>query len=99
MTATPTPIVLFGRPGCHLCDDAHAVLEALLADRAWRGLPAPPFVERSIEDDDALHRRYGLVIPVVAVGERELELAIEPAELERFLAAALDGVPGDEAQR
>lgn len=99
MIATPPQIVLYGRPGCHLCDDAHARLEALLAERASRGLPAPAVVERSIEDDDTLQRRYGLVIPVVAVGRRELELATDPAALERFLASALDGDPGDADER
>ena len=45
-------VTLYGRPGCHLCDDARA---ALLRVRT-----ATPFdlVEIDIEGDDALHRAY-----------------------------------------
>jgi hypothetical protein len=90
----PTEIVLYSRPGCHLCDDTHAMLEELLARRASLGLPAPALVERNIEDDGDWQRRYLLVIPVVAIGERELELATKATKLGRFLAEALDGAPG-----
>lgn len=71
------------------------MLAALLADRAGRGLPTPKLVERDIEADDDLHRRYMFVIPVVAAGGRELELATSPKKLGRFLAEALDGVPAE----
>ncbi len=91
VTATTPEIVLYSRPGCHLCEDARELLEALLAERSSSGLPTPPLLERSIETDEALHRRYVFVIPVVAFGGRELELATSPAKLRRFLAEALDG--------
>ena len=90
MTHPLPSLVLYGRPGCHLCDDAHAVLDALLAERHARGLPAPILVERSIDDDEDLHRRYAFTIPVVAFGGHELELATSAAKLRRFLAEALD---------
>ena len=45
-------LVLYARPGCHLCDEARAGLEALLADGARFELE-----EVDIESDDALHRR------------------------------------------
>jgi hypothetical protein len=91
----PLPdLVLYGRPGCHLCADAHAILVELLAHRRGQGLPTPALVERSIEDDEALHRRFVFTIPVVAYGDRELELATSPAKLGRFLAQALDGGGG-----
>jgi hypothetical protein len=95
VTATPTEIVLFSRPGCHLCEDAHALVGAILTDRAARGLPAPEIVERDIELDDELLRRYLLVIPVLAVGARELELATKPSSVLRFLAEVLDGATAD----
>jgi Glutaredoxin-like domain (DUF836) len=89
----PLPdLVLYGRPGCHLCDDARLTLDALLAERATRGLPAPAIREVSIEGDEALHRRYALTIPVVALGGHELELATSPAKLRRLLTEVLDGV-------
>jgi hypothetical protein len=89
---TPLPdLVLYGRPGCHLCDEAHELLVALLAERASAGLPAPTPVERNIDGDEELQRRFALTIPVVAVGNRELELATSAAKLRRFLAETLDG--------
>lgn len=91
VTAPLPDLVLYGRPGCHLCEDAHALLDGLLAYRRGQGLPTPALVERNIEDDEAWHRRYLFTIPVVAFGDRELELAVSPAKLGRFLAEALDG--------
>ena len=96
MTATPSQIVLYSRPGCHLCEDAHEILAALLARRAARGLPTPTLVERSIEADDELQRRYGLAIPVVALGGRELELATTEPRLRRFLDETLGSPAPDE---
>jgi hypothetical protein len=83
-------LVLYTRQGCHLCDETRGILEALLQDRASRGLVAPRVVERDIDTDPALHDRYAFVIPVVALGDQELELATSPARLRRLLADALD---------
>ncbi|NND84809.1 MAG: glutaredoxin family protein [Acidimicrobiia bacterium] len=48
-------ITLLGRPGCHLCDDAEALL-----------VGAGHAVDRvNIDDDDALVGAYGLRIPVL----------------------------------
>ncbi len=55
-------VVLYGRPGCHLCDDARAVLERV----------GEPFAEVDITADDALHARMLERIPVVEVDGREL---------------------------
>ena len=55
--SAPDDITLYSRPGCHLCEDTREVLEALLAQRASRGLAAARLVERSIDDDEDLHRR------------------------------------------
>jgi Glutaredoxin-like domain (DUF836) len=93
VTAPLPDLVLYGRPGCHLCEDARIALEAILADRAGRGLAAPPITERSIEGDDDLQRRYALTIPVVTLGDRELELATSPAKLRRLLEDVLDATP------
>ena len=59
-------VTLYGRPGCHLCDDARAVLERVRRDTPFA------LVERDIEADDALLRRYLERIPVVALDGREL---------------------------
>jgi hypothetical protein len=91
MTVIPLPeIVLISRPGCHLCEEARAVLQGILEDRAARGQPIATVVERDITTDPALERRNFDVIPVVELGGRRLELAISPAKLRRFIADALD---------
>jgi hypothetical protein len=92
VTAPLPDLILYGRPGCHLCEDAHVILDALLARRAETGLPVPVVVRRNIEDDEDWHRRYLVTIPVMALGDRELELATNAAKVDRFLAEALDGI-------
>lgn len=61
----PAPVLLFGRAGCHLCDDARTVVEAVCAeaDVAWAevDLDAPG-------TDPALREQYGEYVPVVTVG-------------------------------
>jgi hypothetical protein len=90
----PLPdLVLYRRPGCHLCEDARAALDLLIADRVARGLPVPAVVERDIETDEGWHRRYAFTIPVVALGDQELELATSPAKLRLFLEQVLDTDP------
>ena len=71
-------VVLYGRPGCHLCDDARAAL-LRVRERATFALE-----EVDIEADDALLRRYLERIPVVALDGRELFdfFVDEPALLE-----------------
>jgi Glutaredoxin-like domain (DUF836) len=57
-------ITLIGKPGCHLCDDARAVVARVAADLGvgWE--------ERSILDDPELHERYWEQIPVTLVDGR-----------------------------
>ena len=70
----PSPIVtLYGRPDCHLCDEAR---EQLLALRD--GGLAFELRELNIEDDDELLARYLERIPViVADGEIVSELGLD----------------------
>jgi hypothetical protein len=91
--SAPLPdLILYHRDGCHLCDDARTTLSLLLADREARGRPVPKMVERDIDTDEDWHRRYAFTIPVIALGERQLELATSPAALRRLLEDVLDGV-------
>ncbi|MDH2443423.1 glutaredoxin family protein [Amnibacterium sp. CER49] len=62
-------VTLIGKPGCHLCDDARAVVQDVLGDLERQGRPVR-LVERSILDDAGLQEAYGEDIPVVLVGER-----------------------------
>jgi hypothetical protein len=92
MPATPLPdLVLYGRSGCHLCEEARAIVLALLAERADRGLPAPRLVDRDIESDPDWHRANLASIPVIEIGDRRLELVTSSSRIRRLLEDALDG--------
>ena len=58
MSGVSARVTLYSRPGCHLCDDARAVVEAVCAELGER------FEEVSIDDDPALRERFGEEIPV-----------------------------------
>jgi hypothetical protein len=91
MTSAPLPqILLYTRPGCHLCEDTRAELESLLEDRAGLGQAIATVREIDITTDADIERRNFEVIPVVELGGRRLELATSPAKLRRFIAEALD---------
>ena len=76
---TPT-IVLYGKAGCHLCDDAKATLAEVRARRPFE------LTEVDVSLDPVLHARYGERIPVVNVdGEDAFELHVSAAELENLL--------------
>ena len=69
-------ITLYGRPGCHLCDDARAALERVRATHPFH------LEEVDIEADDALLARYLERIPVIALdGEEIFELFVDEQAL------------------
>jgi glutaredoxin len=57
----PHTITLLSRPGCHLCDDARAVISRVAADFgiAW--------TERDITASEHDLQRYGEMIPVTLI--------------------------------
>jgi glutaredoxin len=74
-------VTLYGRPGCHLCDDAREILERVRAET--------PFELHTIdiETDDALLRAYLERIPVIAVdGEEVYDFHVDEADLRARLA-------------
>jgi glutaredoxin len=76
-----TAVTLYGRPGCHLCDDARDALERVRADTPFE------LLEVDIERDDELFKRYLERIPVVCVdGQEVLEFEVDEAALRRRLA-------------
>jgi len=94
MADAPLPaLVLYSRAGCHLCDEARELLQALLDERARQGLITPTLDEIDIESDPELERRFFTTIPVVELGDRRVELATSAAKLRRMLADVLDGSP------
>ena len=54
-------VVLYGKPGCCLCDFAESRIRAL----PTRALPE--IVKVNILDDPALERRFGTTVPAVEV--------------------------------
>jgi glutaredoxin len=69
-------VTLYGKPGCHLCEDARAAVERVRADRPFE------LEEVDITLDPALHRRYGERIPVLALeGEELFDYVVDEAAL------------------
>lgn len=69
----PSRLVLYGRPDCHLCDEARAGLEQLRLDGVAFELD-----EVDIESDDGLMHRYLERIPVIELnGEIVSELHLD----------------------
>ena len=69
-------IDLYGRPGCHLCEDARVQLLALQPELGFA------LNDIDIEADDDLHRRYLERIPVVVLdGEHLFDFFVDEAVL------------------
>ncbi|MEA2441444.1 MAG: hypothetical protein QOH76_2868, partial [Thermoleophilaceae bacterium] len=70
-----TEVVLYGKAGCCLCDEARAVVAEVRERRAFE------LTEVDVSLDPVLHARYGERIPVVAVdGVEAFELGLSAAE-------------------
>jgi len=73
-------VTLYGKPGCHLCDDARAIVEQVCADLGvgW--------TEIDITQDPALFEQYGEQIPVTLVDGRQHDFwRVDPVRLKRAL--------------
>lgn len=83
-----TEVVVYSRPGCHLCEQAWEEILALHGE--GRGFELR---EVDIESEESLHRSMLERIPVVEVdGETVSELVLDRAAL----LARLDTVAGDD---
>jgi len=58
--------VLYGRPGCHLCDDMLAVLEDLRGEQDFS------IEERDVDRDAGSRVLYGDRVPVLLFGDEEI---------------------------
>ena len=73
-------VTLYGKPGCHLCEEGRAAVAAARARRDFA------LEEVDVSLDPRLARRYGERIPVVSIdGEDVLELRFRAEELVRAL--------------
>jgi glutaredoxin len=89
--ARPLQVTLYSRPGCHLCDEAKAVMNPLLREFGAE------LREFNIDEDPEIAERYCWDIPVVFLGRhkaakhkvdarqfrRQLEEAREEAQKQR----------------
>lgn len=62
-------LLLYTTVGCHLCEQAEAVLRGVAADAS-----APTWTPVEISDDPALVTAYGLRIPVVRLQGQDEDL-------------------------
>ncbi len=77
-------LVLYSRPGCHLCDEAKEALAPLAARYALR------VEERNVELDPRWERQYGAQIPVgVLAGRKVFKFRLDSSRLERSIQAYL----------
>jgi hypothetical protein len=73
-------VTLYGKAGCHLCDEARSTVLALRTRVPFE------LEEVDITLDPVLHRRYGERIPVLALdGEELFEHFVDPEELQTAL--------------
>ena len=75
-----TVVTLYGKPGCHLCEDAFQAIEQVRRERDFE------LKEIDITLDSGLNREYGERIPVVAVdGVERFEFFVDPVALGQAL--------------
>ena len=86
--ARPT-LIVYRRPGCHLCDDAEILLRDELAQRARAGLSLANVERVDISTDPALESHYRRRIPVFRVGDEETELVTNGSQVREFLGRTL----------
>lgn len=80
MSGAEPRVTLYGRPGCHLCDDARTVIEAVCAELG------ESYAEVSIDDDPVLADRFANEIPVTFVDGRQHDFwRVSPERLRRAL--------------
>lgn len=80
-------IVLFTKSGCHLCDNVKAKLAVLQAEYPHT------LDEIDITSDPELHKKYLITIPVLHIGDLELEAPITFHQLIAALEATLGTAP------
>jgi hypothetical protein len=73
-------VELYSRPGCHLCDEAKAVIEPLM-DKYGIVLQVT-----NVDSNDQLREAYGWDIPVIMIeGKEAFRHRVETGALERKL--------------
>lgn len=75
-------VTLIGKPGCHLCDDAEAVIAEICGELGAR------WEKKDITEDEELHRKYWEQIPVILVDGAQHDFwRVNPDRLRKALGA------------
>ncbi|MEU4391704.1 glutaredoxin family protein [Kribbella sp. NPDC023855] len=75
-------VTLYGKPGCHLCDDARVIVAQVCAELGvgWN--------EIDITQDENLFKEYGEQIPVTFVDGRQHDFwRVDPVRLRKALTS------------
>ena len=74
-------LIIYSKPGCHLCDEMKALVHRTIADHSDISLD-----EIDISTDPALIDRYGLEIPVLMIdGRKAAKYRVTEEELRRII--------------
>ena len=80
----PRDITVYSRPGCHLCEEAKAVIAPLLREFG------ATLREVNINEDTVLQQRYGWDIPVIFIGaHKAAKHRVDVKQFRRQLEEAL----------
>ena len=86
--AAAPKVVIYSRPGCHLCDEMKAVVQKVAETLSLE------IEEIDISTDPALDARYGLEIPVLMLdGKKVAKYRVSEAQLRRLLLARARHLP------
>lgn len=86
----PARVVLYGRAGCHLCDEARELVRAVCAESGatWREVDVDEPGAPPLANGEAVLDAYGELVPVVEVdGVRQGYWRIDGARVRQALAA------------
>ncbi|TDW60520.1 glutaredoxin family protein [Kribbella pratensis] len=73
-------VVMYGKPGCHLCDDAREIIRSVCGELGVE------WSEVDITQDDQLFTQYGEQIPVTFVDGKQHDFwRVDPARLRKAL--------------
>lgn len=84
-------LILYTTLGCHLCEDAQALLGPVLAYIEQESGQRIELREREISESEALVEAYGLRIPVIQLegATQELGWPFDQAQAYQFIVVAL----------
>ncbi|MEV4266143.1 glutaredoxin family protein [Kribbella sp. NPDC049584] len=73
-------VVMYGKPGCHLCDDAREIIRSVCGELGVE------WTEVDITQDDQLFTQYGEQIPVTFVDGKQHDFwRVDSARLRKAL--------------